>query len=348
MAVSRDALGEAEPAVSIDEAGTIRLGPRAIPLPRSISDQARAVLNAPRHPPPRYPSPGDRDGWQELIADRNRMFEELIALALKTIDGRATIETQTVAGVTVHVGTPTEIPDANRDRVWMTLHGGAFILMGGAWARGEAGLTAADWDCVCYSVDYRMPPDHPFPAGVDDAVAVYRHLLKTHEPGDIVISGASAGGNIAPAALLKARDLGLPLPGAVILNSPACDLTESGDTVHTLRHLDPRMPLPLPETIALYADGHDLVDPYLSPLFADFAAGFPPTYIQTGTRDLFLSNCVRLHRALRKAEIEAELHVWEAGLHGGFYLSGAPEADEEHAEQARFLAKHWGAGRGDA
>jgi monoterpene epsilon-lactone hydrolase len=89
------------------------------------------------------------------------------------------------------------------------------------------------------------------------------------------------------------------------------------------------------------AAGADVTHPYLSPIFADFGAGFPPTYIQSGTRDLFLSNRVRLHRALRNGGVEAELHVWEAGLHGGYRLTGAPEAAEEHEEQARFLARHW-------
>jgi acetyl esterase/lipase len=93
----------------------------------------------------------------------------------------------------------------------------------------------------------------------------------------------------------------------------------------------------LTESIALYAQGHDLRDPYLSPLFGDLS-GFPPTFLQTGTRDLFLSNTVRMHRALRDAGVDAELHVWEAMPHGGFF--GAPEDDEIGVEVRRFLDKH--------
>jgi monoterpene epsilon-lactone hydrolase len=93
----------------------------------------------------------------------------------------------------------------------------------------------------------------------------------------------------------------------------------------------------LTESIALYAQGHDLRDPYLSPLFGDLS-GFPPTFLQTGTRDLFLSNTVRMHRALRDAGVDAELHVWEAMPHGGFF--GAPEDDEIGVEVRRFLEKH--------
>jgi epsilon-lactone hydrolase len=331
-----------DPDVMVDEDGTIRLGSRAIPLPRSISEPARRVLMTPRAPRPEYPPPHDKDGWRQLIREQNARFDPVVEMAERITAARATVQTRGINGVTVHIGTPTEL--SHGERAWISAHAGGFILLGGAWARAEAALLAADWGCVTYSIDYRSPPDHPFPAAVDDIAAVYRHVLERCEPRDVVVSGSSAGGNLALAAVLKARDAGLPLPGAVIVTSPEADLTESGDTFHTLRHLDPRLPLPLPESIALYADGHDLRDPYLSPLFADFGTGFPPTYIQSGTRDLFLSNCVRLHRAMRNAGVEAELHVWEASLHGGFYLSGAPEAAEEQAEQARFLAKHWGGG----
>ena len=333
--------------VRVDEDGTIHLGERTIPIPRSISEQAGEILALPRRARPTYPPLDDRDGWRLLIAERNAEFQPAVDRALDLCEGRSTVETTTIANVTVHVGTPTNIPPVNRDRAWVAVHGGAFIILGGPWARAEAALTAAEWECVVYSVDYRMPPDDPYPAAVDDVAAVYSQLLDSYEPRNIVVSGTSAGGSIAPAAVLKARDQGLALPGALILSTPECDLTESGDTFQTLRHLDGRLPEPLPESIALYADGHDLSDAYLSPLFADFSAGFPPTYFQSGTRDLFLSNCVRMHRALRNAGADAELHVWEAAPHGGFPTSDAPEGAEHHAEQACFLMKHWGVAAGD-
>jgi monoterpene epsilon-lactone hydrolase len=326
----------------VDDDGTIHLSPRTIPPPKSISEAARQVLATPRRPQQAYPPLADKDGWRRRARETAELFAVGVDLALQVSEDRATVETTTIAGVTVHVGTPMSIPEPNRARAWITLHGGAFVNLAGAWARAEAAVTAAQWSVVSYGVDYRVPPDHPYPAAVDDVVAVYRQLLERYEPQEIVVSGTSAGGNLTLAAVLKARDHGLPLPGVLIVGTPECDLTESGDTFETLRHLDGRLPVPLPDSIALYADGHDLADPYLSPLFADFSDGFPPTYIQSGTRDLFLSNSVRLHRALRNAEVEAELHVWEAAPHGGFFLSGAPEEAEEYAEQARFLAKYWG------
>ena len=149
-------------------------------------------------------------------------------------------------------------------------------------------------------------------------------------------TGASAGGNLAAALVVRARDEGLPLPAALVLISPELDLTESGDSFHTNLGIDNVLGS-LIQTNLLYANGHDLDDPYLSPLFAD-VTGFPPTFLQAGTRDLFLSNSVRMHRKLRAAGVEAELHVFEAMPHGGF--AGAPEDLDLRLEIRRFLDSH--------
>ncbi len=139
-------------------------------------------------------------------------------------------------------------------------------------------------------------------------------------------------------AVLRARDEGLPLPAGVVLATPAADLTESGDTWQTNLGLD-NLLTPSPAA-SLYAAGHDLRDPYLSPVFGDFGQGFPPAILLSGTRDVLLSDTVRLHRALRGAGIPADLHVWEAASHGGF-LGRAPEDDERTDEIRRFLARVW-------
>jgi acetyl esterase/lipase len=156
-------------------------------------------------------------------------------------------------------------------------------------------------------------------------------------PEKIVVGGASAGGNLAAALMLKARAEGLPMPACLLLITPEVDLTESGDTFDTNEGVDYVLVNRLSDSIALYANGHDLTDPLLSPLFGDVSQ-FPPTFLQAGTRDLFLSNTVRLHRKLRAANVDAELHVWEAMPHGGFF--GAPEDAEVGIEVRKFLAKH--------
>jgi monoterpene epsilon-lactone hydrolase len=122
------------------------------------------------------------------------------------------------------------------------------------------------------------------------------------------------------------------------LLTPEADLTESGDSFHTNLGIDCVLTESLADSIALYAGGHDLRHPYLSPLFGNLTAPFPPTFLQAGTRDLFLSNTVRMHRKLRAGGVDAQLHVFEAMPHGGFF--GAPEDDELTDEIRRFLAAH--------
>lgn len=324
--------------VTADSAGNLHFQARTIAAPKSISEQARAALAAAYANPHRpFPDTADKPAWRQHIAAVNAAFEPLAEAMLQATP--ASVVTKTLAGVTVHVGVP-HSGSAAPARAVLVLHGGALVLLAGRFAQAMAATTAAQFDCTAYSVDYRMPPDHPYPAALDDTLAVYRHLLEIYRPENIAIAGGSAGGNLAAAATLRIRDEGLPMPAAVVLTTPEVDLTESGDSFETNRHLDAVLKRGLPEANALYADGADLAHPYLSPLFGDFSRGFPPTFLQAGTRDLFLSNAVRMHRALRRAGVEAELHVWEGMPHGGF--GGAAEDLEVQAEAAHFLRKHWG------
>src|SRR5262249_31056190 len=155
------------------------------------------------------------------------------------------------------------------------------------------------------SVDYRMPPDFPFPAALDDAVAVYRQLLKTTKPENVGIFGTSAGGSLTLTTLLRAKMENLPMPGAIAPGTPTVDLSRTGETLFTnalgdnvLGPQDGYMRAPA----LLYANGRDLKDPLLSPIYGD-VHGFPPAILTSGTRDLYLSNTVRMHRKLRAAGI---------------------------------------------
>jgi len=217
------------------------------------------------------------------------------------------------------------------------IHGGALIFGGGESAvRFEAAAISLRTGRVTYALDYRVPPDGPYPAALEDCLAVYAALLAGHKAEDIVVSGTSAGGNLAAALLLRARDEGMPMPAGAILLTPELDLTESGDSFHTLMGLDTVLRSRLTEMNLYYAAGADLTHPYLSPLLGD-VAGFPPTFLQAGGRDIFLSNAILMHRKLRRAGVRAELHVWEGMPHGGF--SGfTPEDREVSAEMQAFIA----------
>jgi monoterpene epsilon-lactone hydrolase len=311
--------------VSTDEKGNLHLGARVVPPPTSISENARKFLSTP-FPSPPQPAVTDKEGWKKVISAANRMFEPAVDHWLTSLP--VSVETRTIAGVTVHVATPHAIK--HPERAHFRIHGGAWVFMGGKYSKGEAAMTAVDMGCVTFGLDYRMPPDDPFPAAVDDGLAVWREVIKQYDPRRIAMSGASAGGNLSAAVTLRIRDEGLPMPACVGLLTPATDMTRASDTIVTNAGIDTVL-RPGGNVIALYADGHDLTDPYLSPVYGDFTKGFPPTFLQSGTRDLLLSDTVRLHRALLRDGIPAELHVWEAMPHGGFggiFGSAAPEDKE--------------------
>ena len=242
-----------------------------------------------------------------------------------------------MAGVGTYVLRADGVPDTDTTPIYFDMHGGALIFGAGDLSRVWGSMTAATTRMITWSIDYRMPPLHPYPAALDDCFAVYRAVLELRDPADIFVGGASAGGNLAAALMVRARDEGLPMPAALVLPTPAVDLTESGDTFQTLDGVHGGLRSQMAVNL-LYANGRDLTDPYVSPLFADLS-GFPPTFLSSGTRDLLLSNTVRMHRKLLAAGIEAELHIFEAMPHGGFDGS-TPEDIELDAAIRGFLDKH--------
>jgi len=310
---------------------------RDVPIPSSVSAAAQAAL-AVELPDAPVPPADDHDAWRERVVFVDQFLLDRFTRESGHVE--ADVDTREVAGATVHVVVPLNLPAEGRRRVYVDLHGGALVMGGGDACRAGGVRTAGIVGVETWAVDYRMPPDHPYPAGLDDCVAVYRALIEDLSPAQIIVGGGSAGGNLAAATILRARDEGLPLPAAAVLVTPQLDLTESGDSFNTNLGVDTVLTRRLTESSLLYADGHDLGDPYLSPLFGDFTKGFCPTFIQAGTRDLFLSNAARLHRSLRRAGVPAELHVFEAMPHGGF--GGSPEDDDLAAEWRRFVDAHWG------
>ncbi len=306
---------------------------RQIPVPASISPEAQAVLAMGLlSPSTEYPPIGDVEAWRAMVSAQDEVVTAMLADQAAAIP--ATRERREIGDAVTYVVTPDGVED---DRVVLEFHGGALILQGGEACAAMTAVAAARVGLPTWGVDYRMPPDHPYPTPLDDCVRAYQALLEETPADRIVVAGGSAGGNLAAALVVRARDEGLPLPAAVVLATPEVDLTESGDSFSTNLGIDSILGRLMPVN-ELYAAGHDLAHPYLSPLFADLT-GFPPTILTTGTRDLFLSNTVRMHRALRRAGVEAELHVLEAAPHGGF-LGMAPEDAEIAAEVRRFI-DHW-------
>lgn len=310
---------------------------RFVATPTTISPQAQAFLS---NPPPlgqdTLPAVSDKAGWRAYIEAHDRGLAAFSARQATRFPAQV-VEHQLSCAKLYEVVPASAAPEHAESAI-LFVHGGGFIVGGGDAAATSALPLASRAGVRTFSIDYRMAPDHPFPAGLQDTLEAYRWLLERYAPERIGVYGASAGGSVGPAALIAARDAGLPLPAACALHSPASDATESGDSYETNADIDIALRRRAPELYALYADGHDLRDPLISPLFADFSGGFPPTVLTTGTRDLLLSSTVLLHRALRRAGVEAELHVWEAMTHVLFF--DAPEEEELYAEQANFLLRH--------
>lgn len=317
-----------------DEQVTVRLPEREIGPPSTISAEAQAHLSTyAANPRMTWPPASDVAAWRELIVQRALLFAPIVErMAANAV---SPIADELIAGVPCYVARP-EGWDEGTGAVYLYIHGGAFVFGGGDFARAHAAGNADKLGVLCVSVDYRMPPDHPFPAAPRDCIAVYETLLARYPASRIVIGGSSAGGNVAAAAILMIRDKGLPMPAGVVLLTPDVDLTESGDSFRTNEWLDVVLKGSLAECNALYAGSTPLNDPYLSPLLAHLT-DFPPTLIQTGTRDLFLSNSVLFHRKLRALGLRADLHVWEAMPHSGF--GGlAPEDADLFREIKAFIA----------
>ena len=312
---------------------------RFIPTPLTVSPEAQAFLSS-SFSMSALPDPDRQDlaAWRMHVKQGNTALTEMSAAFATKHPGD--ILTHRLSATEVFEVISNSIAADNEQKALLYIHGGGFTVGGGIAAAYMALPIASLLRTKVFSVNYRMPPDYPFPAGLEDCLEAYRLLLKQYKPQDIAVYGSSAGGGLAASVVLKARDIGLPLPAACVLATPEADLTESGDTFETNDTIDIVLSHRLSQSIALYAAGHNLRDPYLSPVFGDFSRGFPATLLTSGTRDLFLSNTVILHRALRRAGVTAELHVFEAMPHGGFF--GAPEDQEVLLEHTRFVEKHLG------
>jgi monoterpene epsilon-lactone hydrolase len=256
-----------------------------------------------------------------------------------------TVQPTTIDGVKAFIVTPKVIPPRNRNRVLVHVHGGAYVLSPGEAATKEAIELAGFGGFKVISVDYRMPPDYPYPAAMDDAMLVYRAVLKTTKPKNVGIFGTSTGGGMTLAMVLRAKMEHLPLPGAIAPGTPWSDMTKTGDSFYANEMVDNVLVSDdgfLHAAALLYANGHDLKDPLLSPVYGNMH-GFPPTILTTGTRDLFLSNTVRVHRKLREAGVEAVLQVFEGESHAQYYRDiNAPETKEYNMEVAGFFDRHLG------
>ena len=250
------------------------------------------------------------------------------------------MEETIIAGVKVKIFTPEHYPAGKRNRVLISLHGGGFTKDSGSII--ESVPIAALTGTRVVAVDYRLAPEFPFPAAVEDAVAVYTDLLKTYAPKKIGVFGTSAGAVLGAQASVQFRKLGLPLPAVLGFFSGYVDLARYGDSRYIYSANGFRDYAGLDGLgMNAYVGSHDRKDPVLSPIYADLN-GFPPTLCITGTRDHCLSGTVDFHRALLRAGVDARLIVFDAMNHAHWYAFDLPESKEALEAQARFLDQHLG------
>ena len=311
---------------------------RTVPMPTTVSPELQKIIALPckgkASPPPRT-----REEWDALIRSDDAGGDKAVDNLANKL--HVTVQEGRLGGVTIYDVKPDSIADENRRRVLMHVHGGSYAFGGGKNAASEGVILAHYEKIEVVAVDYRRPPEFPFPAALDDSVAVWKELIKTHTPRNMGIFGTSAGGGLTLAIVIRLKELGLPLPGAIMAGTPWADLSASGDTYFTNQFVDNVLCTSngvLEAAARLYAGIHDLKEPLVSPAFGDLS-GFPPTVLLSGTRDQFLSDTVRVHQKLLQSGVEATLLVFEGQSHAQ-YAADVPESAVAYGEVSDFFNRH--------
>ncbi len=319
---------------TFDPDGTAHIA-RLVPMPSTVSPDAQKWLTEIEHEAPQPKNLAEvrtrTDAWQKSqSAEAKRLYP-------------VNVESATIGGVRTDIITPLAMPEGNKNRVLINLHGGGFISDSGSLIEGIpiANLTKIQ----VVSIYYRLAPENPFPAAVDDVVAVYKELLKTYQPHSIGLFGTSAGATLSGEVTVQLKQSGLPLPGALGMFSTHPDFSRPTDSQQLFAlngfsgSIAPKDPNTPPDDA--YAAKTNRKDPVLSPIFADLH-GFPPTLLVTSTRDLLLSDTSMFHLALLHAGVDSQLLVFEALPHAFWYHFQFPETVEALGMMATFFDEKLG------
>ena len=239
------------------------------------------------------------------VDEQRRLLRELVSS--QPLPAEVTVTAATLGGVPTAEVT---VDGVEPRHVVLYFHGGVYVIGDAFLAAELASQVGRRTQAKVISVDYRLAPEHPYPAAVEDALAAYQALLRDGvAPSDIVFAGESAGGGLAIATLVNARDHGLPLPAAAYVMSPYVDLTLAGTTMETRSEADPLLSRELLQPrVSDYASGHGPASGLISPLFADLA-GLPPLLIQAGTHEVLLDDAVRLAAQAASADVAVTLDI---------------------------------------
>lgn len=321
-----------------------RIPARFLPVPDTVSAVMQKIIAVdPERSASAISPPQTAQEWRTLVAEREKGSSVQIAALCERLG--VSIRRQIIGGVNCHILSPNAMSASNHNRVLLNLHGGGHVFWRGETGTVEAIYMAGLAGFKVIAVDYRMPPDFPFPAAMDDAMAVWKEVTTCTPASNIGLFGYSSGAAMVLSMVQRAKREGLASPAAIMAATPWSDLSMTGDSYFTNAGVDNGVVTYeglLAAAAELYANGRNLKDPLLSPVYGDFM-DFPPTFMVTGTRDLFLSNTIRVHRKLRQAGVEALLDVYEGQSHGPQYLNpDAPETIELFGDAARFFDRRLG------
>jgi len=320
-------------AAAIAQIATVSLAQGAEPLwahaPDTISSEWSAVLSKlGQGRDAKVPAPDDVQAWKALQDADSAAKVEHAAPFVEAFNG--TLRDITLGGVPVVEVTPDKL--ARDDKIAVYLHGGAYTFNSARGAITSAILLADETGLTVMAVDYTLAPHVKWQETTDQVLSVFAALAEQDfAASDIVLYGDSAGGGLSAGSVLKMRDQGMEMPAALILWSPWSDITETGDSYVTLRDAEPFFTYRdvLGPSALAYADATDHRHPYVSPVYGDFTMGFPPTLIQGGTKEIFLSNFVRLYQALDQAGQTVKLDLYEGMPH--VFMAALPESPESRA-----------------
>lgn len=320
-------------------------------MPTDLCSPQQTISDALKHFGETFPSltvqeaksswPKDKGEWLERVQQRNTQHKKRVKQMRKQFN--ITMELVSVEGVPVRKLTPPVVSDRFKDHVYLDIHGGAFVYYGGLSSIDEGILIAARLGIVVYSIDYRMPPAFPAPFGLRDIEAVYRTFLSQEISRNVFIGGTSAGGGLTAALIQSLIRQNLQLPQAVFIGSPWVDLTNTGDSRQANEGFDRILVTyhgELQAAATLYAGTIPLTDPQISPIYGSFA-GFPPCFIVSGTRDLFLSDAIRVNRNIRDNQGTTHLEIVEGLSHAEYLIAyNTPESLVVYDGLSAFFQRH--------
>jgi epsilon-lactone hydrolase len=308
-------------------------------IPTTISKEAQEELQKITFDPSilKVPDPSDLNGWKKQYHDSKSIYEELSQPIINSYQPNIT-ETK-LGGLQILDIKPKNWKD--NGKVLVYTHGGAYTFGSANSTLGSPVLAANATGLRVISVNYTVAPFSKWNQTTDEIVSVIQALedQQGYPLDDIAMFGDSAGGGLVAGSVLKMRDKGLGMPAAVVLWSPWLDLTGNGDTYFTLKDAYPYLSYDsfLKNAAGAYADPADQKNPYVSPVYGNFSKGYPPTLIQGGTREIFLSEFVRLYQALDQAGIPVKLDIYEGMPHVHQYLYKTPESKIALSKMNDFL-----------